>query len=222
MAKLVDLTGQRFGRLIVVERHETANSGHARWLCKCDCGNVTAVTSNQLRAKQGATKSCGCLQRERAICANSKKDHSNFNKRVSIGKEYQRLHRTWRDMINRCTNPNNKRYDVYGQRGISVCKEWLDSFLAFKQWAIVTGYTDELTLDRKDVNGDYEPSNCRWATLKEQNNNRSNNRIVEYKGESMTLHQLADRYGLNYKTLWCRVQYGWTITEAVETPIRRW
>lgn len=221
MGKLIDLTGQRFGRLVVIERKETATSGHAKWLCLCDCGNTKNVTSNQLRSHRG-TKSCGCLQRERASHANLNKDHSDFKEKTKIGAEHKRLHQTWRDMINRCTNTNNRRFYAYGERGIQVCEEWLNSFLAFKEWAIATGYTDELTLDRIDVNRNYEPSNCRWATLKEQNNNRTNNRIVKYKGESMTLHQLADRTGLNYKTLWCRVQYGWSIEDAVERPLRRW
>lgn len=221
MGKLIDLTDQRFGRLVVIERQGQANSGHAEWLCKCDCGKEVIVSSNALRSSRG-TRSCGCLQREMATIANLNKDHGYYKKKASVGREHQRLHQTWRDMINRCANSNNKRFDAYGGRGISVCQEWLGNFDAFKEWAISSGYSDELTIDRINVNGDYCPQNCRWATSKEQNNNRSNNRIVIYKGESMTLHQLADREGINYQTLWNRLKYGWSLEDAVERPIRRW
>lgn len=218
MSKLIDLTGQRFGRLTVIERRGSAASGHALWHCKCDCGNYHTTTSNQLHS---GTKSCGCLQRERAsVCAKERKGVS-ARKRRAIGRDHQRLYQCYKDMLNRCYSPKNKRFDCYGNRGVGVCCEWLSDFNSFRVWALANGYNDSLTLDRIDVNGNYEPSNCRWATSKTQNNNRSNNRIVQYNGETMTLHELSEKHDIDYKTLWQRINLGWSVASAVETPIRR-
>lgn len=218
MSKLIDLTGRKLGRLTVVERCGTAPSGHALWYCKCDCGNYHTITSNRLHS---GTKSCGCLQRERSsVCAKERKGVS-VRKRYAIGYEHHRLHQCYRDMLNRCYKPNNKRFERYGNRGIRVCSEWLNDFYSFRDWALANGYNDSLTLDRIDVNGNYEPNNCRWATSKMQNNNRANNRIVQYNGETMTLHELSEKYNVDYRTLWQRINLGWSIAAAVETPIRR-
>lgn len=219
MSKFIDLTGQRFGRLVVIERVGVAKSGHALWACICDCGNHHTTTSNQLHS---GSKSCGCLQRERAAESAKERKGISFHKKHTIGQEHYRLYQCYKDMLNRCYNQNNKSFARYGNRGISVCDEWLDDFNAFKNWALSNGYADNLTLDRKNVDGNYEPSNCRWATAKIQNNNRSNNRIVHYKGETMTLHELSERCGIAYKTLWARVNRGWAISVAVETPLREW
>lgn len=217
MGKFVDLTGQRFGRLSVIEKSGVAKSGHALWLCKCDCGNSHIVSSNQLK---NGTKSCGCLQRERAAESARQRTHIHNRKKLVIGKDFQRLHQCYKDMLNRCYKENNKRYHRYGGRGIEVCDEWRNDFYAFKSWATANGYSNVLTLDRIDVYGNYEPSNCRWVSTKEQNNNRSNNKVVRYCGEEMTLHQLSEKYNIPYKTLWGRINGGWTVSSAVETPIR--
>ncbi len=219
MSKLIDLTGKRFGRLFVIARNGTAQSGHALWICKCECGNTRVISSNQLIS---GTQSCGCLQREKA--AEFAKNRTNIvqQPKRDIGKGCRRLHQAYKDMNNRCYNPNNKNYKSYGKRGITVCDEWKKDFYTFRDWAISHGYADDLTLDRKDVNGNYEPSNCRWTTVKEQNNNRRNNRIVTYNGETMTLHELSERYtNVPYRTLWARLNAGWSLADAVEQPIRR-
>lgn len=218
MSKLIDLTGKRFGRLKVIEKCGVAKSGHALWLCECDCGNHHKITSNQLHS---GSKSCGCLQRERASEAAKQRTGQPCSKRFAIGHEHYRLHQCYKDMLNRCYNINNKNYKNYGSRDIKVCDEWSHDFYAFRDWALENGYADNLTLDRIDVNGNYEPYNCRWVTVKVQNNNRSNNRIVSYKGETMTLHELSEKYDVAYKTLWARVNSGWSVSDAVETPIRR-
>ena len=219
MSKFIDLTGQRYGRLLVVERMGTAQSGHALWLCKCDCGTSYTVSSNRLNS---GTKSCGCLQKERSSFAARKRKGVRYPKRYNIGKENGRLYQCYKDMVNRCYKVNNKRYETYGGRGIKVCSEWLNDFYSFRDWALTNGYTDNLTLDRVDVEGNYEPANCRWASQKTQNNNRRNNVVVTYNGETMTLHELSERYtDVPYKTLWKRINAGWSLHDAIETPVRK-
>ena len=219
MSTFIDLTGQRFGRLFVIQKVGAAPSGHVLWLCKCDCGNDYIVSSNHLRS---GTQSCGCLQREQAGISARKRKGTPYQRKYNIGKENYRLHQCYKDMINRCFKSNNKNYKNYGERGIKVCSEWLSDFYSFRDWALANGYAENLTLDRIDVEGNYEPSNCRWVSVKTQNNNRRNNFIVVYNGEKMTLHELSERYtDVPYKTLWARMNSGWNLYDAISTPVRR-
>lgn len=141
------------------------------------------------------------------------------NKKTTI---YNRIYNSWDKMMRRCTDNNDERYKYYGARGITVCNEW-NKFRPFYEWALSHGYDDKLTLDRIDVNGNYEPSNCRWITMKEQNNNKRNNVNVEYNGEIKTLKQWAEKYGTNYNLLHDRYRkYGWEFERALLTPAEDW
>lgn len=164
--KPLDLSGQRFGRLIALEWVSTNKQGNSEWLCVCDCGKEVIVNSQKL--KSGKTKSCGCLSRELTIKRNSEGFKYNARK--------NRIYRIYYGMKTRCYNPNEPGYHRYGGRGISICDEWLNSFETFQKWALSHGYRNDLSIDRINNDGNYEPSNCRWATAKEQANNRSTNK----------------------------------------------
>lgn len=209
MGKLIDLSGQRFGRLTVVERAGTkvtpCGSKRTLWLCKCDCGNTTITATQEL--KKGDTKSCGCYQRDRISEVST-----------THGMRRTKLYHRWLDMRQRCSNPKNSRYSDWGGRGITVCDEW-QQFEPFRDWALANGYRDDLTLDRIDVNGNYEPSNCRWITNKEQCNNKRVNSLLTYNGKTQTISQWADEVNINPLTLGARIKNGWSTERALTEPV---
>lgn len=169
--KLCDLTGQRFGRLVVVKRSDRVDRGGAIWECKCDCGAVTHVYATHL--KSGVSKSCGCLGREHRLASKQKHNEAGT-----------RLYRVWACMKTRCYTPSNTSYERYGGRGIRVCDEWRNSYEVFRDWAMANGYDPNAkrgacTLDRIDVDGNYEPNNCRWVSNSEQQRNKRPKAVSE-------------------------------------------
>jgi hypothetical protein len=136
----------------------------------------------------------------------------NSNRRTH-GLSHTRLDNIYKAMISRCYKPNNRRYKNYGGRGIKVCDEWKNDKTSFFKWALANGYSDTLTIDRINNNGNYEPANCRWATTKEQQNNRSNNHLITHNGETKTIAQWAEFYGKNYKTLYSKISQGVTLDD---------
>lgn len=172
--------GQKYGKLKIINLHHVEkkkvknktriiNRNYEYYLCKCDCGKECIVIKNSLT--NGLTRSCGCLQKDilRTIHTNNKKLDNLYN---------TRLHRIWSNMKTRCFNKNFSQYKDYGGRGIKVCEEWNNDFINFYNWAINNGYQENLSIDRINVNGNYEPNNCRWLTIQEQNNNKRDKNIL--------------------------------------------
>lgn len=203
--KRIDLTGQRFGMLTA--RACVGHRDHkALWQCKCDCGNMTYVVANALRA--GNTRSCGCLA----------KNNGAGNR--THGKSRTKLYHIFHAMHQRCYNPKFKFYDYYGGRGIKICQEWHD-LDTFWDWAMSHGYEEGLSIERKDVDGDYSPENCCWVTMDRQHRNCRNTLFVEFRGERVPMAQLAREYGIHYDTLKYRIKTGWTMEEALTRPVKK-
>lgn len=204
MAKNIDITGQRFGRLTVLRFDKIDKRGEKFWLCQCDCGNVTSVSSSKLRS--GYTKSCGCLQQEHR--------KKGFNRRH--GMTNTKLYVIWQNMKHRCNDPNNIMFQHYGGRGITVCQEWLSGFEQFLKWAEAAGYHEGLSLERINVNGNYEPNNCKWITQTQQYLNRTDSHYLTAFGKTQTIKEWADECGIKYDTIERRInQYGWSAEDAV-------
>ena len=213
MSRLNDLTGMRFGQLLVLERAEDYIQPNGRrrvqYKCLCDCGCVKNIMGDSLKA--GRSRSCGCGVIE-----------ANRKRQTKHGMRHTRLYNVWCSMRGRCNNPNDAAYKDYGARGIKVCDEWNKDFMAFYDWAMSNGYNPnapkgECTLDRRNNNLGYSPENCRWITMKEQCNNRRSNRNLTYNGETHNITEWADIYGINAATLKGRLwANGYDIKEALE------
>lgn len=180
MGKILDLTGERYGRLVVVKEAEARKYGRIAWVCECECGKIVTVTGNDLR--RGRTSSCGCYRRETAT-EHCKKDFTTH------GETNSRLFRVWVNVKKRCYNPHYKGYKDYGGRGICICEEWRNSYEAFRIWALANGYDEnaprgQCTLDRINNNGNYEPANCRWVDMKTQAQNRRPRGYSKKDGET--------------------------------------
>lgn len=204
--KLIDIVGQRFGNLVVIEKIDDKRT---RYKCECDCGNIVSVNGYNLR--HGIANPCSCSQRFQSGENNATYKHGGTG---------TRLYGIWQGMLNRCRNPKVERYNHYGGKGVVVCDEWKD-FSTFRGWAISNGYKDTLSIDRVDANGDYCPSNCRWADDKAQANNKTSNHIIEVNGESHNISEWSAITGINKGTIQSRLRRGWPPERAVSEPVRK-
>lgn len=216
--KFIDISGTRFGRLLVKARggDHIAPNGQPKikWNCICDCGKETSVFGTALKA--GLTKSCGCLKIDAGRRSGLMALRHGAARHGAVTREY----RSWRGMLNRCYNPNDtEHYERYGARGIGVCSEWRHSFENFLK---DMGYCPKgMTIDRKDNDKGYSKSNCRWATGSEQSRNRACSLFLTIDGESKHLKEWAKIGGISHITLWFRIKYGWETRRAVFEPIHR-
>lgn len=195
MGTFIDLLGQNFGRLTVIERMPNNNRNQAVWKCRCDCGNEIIVEAGHLRS--GHTQSCGCFHRDMDV-----------EYHTTHGMKRTKLFRVFHSMKGRCYNPTDKKYNRYGARGIKICDKWLNNPSSFFEWATQNGYKEGLSIDRIDNDGNYCPGNCRLVENKIQANNKSTNTIVEHNGVSKTISEWADFLELNYSTVKARISRG--------------
>lgn len=215
--KFEDLTGKKFNHLQVLAYSHSKKQPDGRnvyfWKCLCDCGNIAYISSSHL--KTGHTTSCGCVL---------EKHRKNLGKNsYKTGLSKTRIWRIYCNMINRCRNEKISMYKHYGERGITFCEEWephKNGFENFCNWSFKNGYSENLTLDRIDVNGNYEPSNCRWVDMYVQANNKRATKFFVYNGEALTISQIARKYNVDKYVLYSRVnKLGWDIEKAVELPV---
>lgn len=199
-----DLTNMNFGRLRVIGLSHFSHGG-AMWICQCSCGNKKVVRGSHLTA--GDIKSCGCLRKE------------VLNK-TTHGSSYSRLYNIWASIKKRCENKNNKDFYRYGGRGIKLFSNW-HQFESFRDWALTNGYNDNLTIDRIDTNKNYEPSNCRWVTAKDQAQNRRSNKFITFNGKTLCLSEWGRQLGINPNVIGQRLKRGWTIEKTLTTPTKK-
>lgn len=213
--KRLDLLNQRFGRLVVVEKSNSKN-GETMWKCKCDCGKTTIVSTSNLKA--GRIKSCGCFKLDKLIELST-----THNQRHTF------LYEVWKAIRQRCNNPKHASYHNYGGRGIAVCDEWNKSFQAFYDWSYANGYSTEnqkdeklkLTIDRINNDGNYEPSNCRWVDRKTQSRNMRTTKFITFKGQTKSVSEWCELYGINRNSFDVRIKGGWSIEDALTKPIKK-
>ena len=205
--KSPDLIGQKFGKLTVVVKLSKNKHGEMTWLCKCDCGKERTATSNKLT--HGYTISCNSCRYKRVAEKNKQRGHKPI-----------RLWNIYNHMIKRCYDIKEAMFYRYGGRGIKVCDEWKESFIHFRTWALENGYSDNLSIDRIDNDGNYSPENCRWTTGEVQANNRSTNLLITYNGVTDTLANWSKRTGIKSGTIQSRLYHGWP-TEKLFIPITR-
>lgn len=196
---LNSLIGQKFHKLTILSAYR--QNGKIMVKVKCDCGNEKEYMYHSLTS--GHTKSCGC------------------NKLTAKGESKTRLYKIWKRMRRRCYDTNDNRYEYYGKRGIIVCDEWKNDFDTFKQWALASGYSDDLSIDRINNNGNYEPSNCRWATDIEQANNKSNNKYITINDEAKTLAEWCRIYKMHPSSVGARIRNGWNPLKALTIPTKQ-
>ena len=207
--------GQEFGRLTVIKLHhirKLTSSGRScnieYYLCSCSCGNIAIVQKSNL--VRGHTKSCGCYGKETST--------QNVLKNKTHGLTRTRIYKIYKGMKRRCLRESEKAYKYYGARGVTICEEWLNDFLAFYNWSMKNGYSEELSIDRIDYNGNYEPNNCRWTSAKEQANNTRRNHSISYNGETHNICEWENLTGIDRHAIKARIEKGWSLDKVFGTP----
>jgi hypothetical protein len=210
MREKINFAGMKIGKITIVSFVER-KKGKSYWKCKCDCGNefIGEVHNIKNRIERHGQNYCKkCRTQANITHGDSKKKDGKT-----------RLYSIWQGMRYRCEKEYASKYEYYGGRGIRVCQEWQD-YSVFKEWALANGYNDNLTIDRINSDGNYEPSNCQWITRKEQANNTSQVNHFLYKGKSYTMAELSELTGISRITLDARLRKGWPIEKIIETPHR--
>lgn len=199
MAILENLVGMKFNKLTVIER-DFSHKDRPYWKCQCDCGNTVSVRADLL--KNGNTKACGCMYRK----------HNQ-----ALQGNHSRMYEIYNGMKKRCYNENCKSFKFYGGQGITVCDEWLgeNGFIAFRDWSVKNGYSDNLSIDRINPNLSYSPTNCRWVQWGVQANNKRNNLMIEYAGKTQTLANWCRELNLNYSKVRQRIYNGKPFEQAI-------
>lgn len=205
------MIGKRFGRLLVLGDAGRTKNKQLIWRCKCDCGVIKCISNCNLGR---STSSCGCLKLENTIKRSTTHGFSGGQCKRS------RLYNIWKHIRARCLNKNNKDYAYYGGRKITVCGDWND-YKNFHKWAMANGYKKHLTIDRINNHGNYEPSNCRWATRKTQARNKRGNRYLTHNGKTMMIAEWAEHLNVDSSVIRTRLYRKWSIEKTLTTPINK-
>lgn len=203
MGKINNIQGQKFNMLTVISQTNERIDRKVVWLCKCDCGNYTKAIAKDLISNN--KKSCGCLK------------YATHN--MTHGLSKTRIYKIWLGIKKRCYNPTSGSYKHYGKRGIIMCDEWKNDFMAFYNWAMTNGYTDKLSIERNNVNGNYEPSNCCWIALAKQSCNTRKTRYVTYNGETKSLSTFCKELNISRTAVIQRVKRGDTYEQAIHALV---
>jgi hypothetical protein len=203
--QILRMEGQRFGYLTVLRRAGRQRR-YITWLCRCDCGTEIEVNGHYLR--RGKTKACG-----------KNGHHFKPENRTNYIAEYPSEYQSWLSMRGRCYDAKHKNYTNYGGRGITVCERWVSDFKAFLM-DMGRKPDPKFTIERDDVNGNYQPGNCRWIARKDQGRNKRNSVFVTYGGKKMLLIDLVEELGLSRNVVHCRLNAGWTLAQAIALPVK--
>lgn len=205
--KKLDLTNKKFNKLTVLEYSHNLGQ-KVMWKCRCECGNITFVSTTNLTCNR--TKSCGCYKLE------------EFSKRFTKhNQRHTKLYEIWKGIKGRCLNPKHISFHNYGGRGITICDEWKKDFVSFYNWSMQNGYDENLSIDRINNNGNYEPSNCRWVDRKVQANNTRSNHFFTYNNKTKTITQWCEFFNISKGTFYSRLKRGWSIEKALTTPTKK-
>lgn len=206
-ARVVIEPGKKYNHLTALYYNGVSDKGFQTWVCECDCADKTRVVVKAADLSGNHRKSCGCMKGK------------GYNTRHNMSKT--RIYNIYHKMISRCHNPNEKEYKNYGARGITVCEQWRNDFNSFVEWSMDNGYKSDLSIDRVDNEKGYSPDNCRWATFKQQENNRRNNHFLTFRNERHTLSEWGDITGIGQDNIYARLKLGWSVERTLTEKVKR-